>query len=175
MKYDFYADAGHGWLKVPISKLKELGIENKISLYSYIKNNNAYLEEDCDVSVFCDAIRESDPLWILNQHITEHQSQYSSIRGYDKYDYPKYEMLQKFIAKFDSDHTFREQVWHVVIEQSHSGYNVAKWDHSTYATISKRGRDWIMYLLENIDEKISQYEEKIHLVKEAIILSQSNA
>jgi hypothetical protein len=44
---------------------------------------------------------------------------------------------------------------------------------STYATISKRGRDWIMYLLENIDEKISQYEEKMCLVKEAIILSQS--
>jgi len=43
--YDFYADPGHGWLRVPIKRLKELGIENEISHCSHRKGRYAYLEE----------------------------------------------------------------------------------------------------------------------------------
>lgn len=52
-KFDFISDAGHGWLKVPQPMLSELGIADKISLYSYVDGKgNAYLEEDCDATVF---------------------------------------------------------------------------------------------------------------------------
>lgn len=50
-------DPGHGWLKVEKSFLKQLGIENKISSYSYQKGFFAYLEEDCDMEIFLVAAR----------------------------------------------------------------------------------------------------------------------
>lgn len=52
MKYRFIEDPGHGWLEVNISEIKRLGIEPKISRYSYVKGAMAYLEEDCDLGVF---------------------------------------------------------------------------------------------------------------------------
>jgi hypothetical protein len=53
-KYVFTSDPGHGWLRVPMAELVEMGIADKISQYSYISANRrfAYLEEDCDLSVF---------------------------------------------------------------------------------------------------------------------------
>ena len=52
--YTFFEDSGHGWLKVPVSELIELGIENDISHYSYMFGDWAYLEEDCDMARFID-------------------------------------------------------------------------------------------------------------------------
>lgn len=57
--YTFYSDPGHGWLQVPLSKLFELGIEKKISSYSYLDSGQAYLEEDCDYAVFHDAFKRA--------------------------------------------------------------------------------------------------------------------
>lgn len=50
----FHEDPGHGWLEVPIKKLRELGIVNCISKYSYyhMEGCKAYLEEDCDAPIF---------------------------------------------------------------------------------------------------------------------------
>lgn len=56
--YVFHTDPGHGWLAVPFKDLVELGIENKISDYSYSKGSTAYLEEDCDAAVFINAYKE---------------------------------------------------------------------------------------------------------------------
>ena len=58
MKYDFISDASHGWLKAPVSLVKELGIADKITLYSYISEDGktAYLEEDSDGCKFAKAI-----------------------------------------------------------------------------------------------------------------------
>ena len=50
--YTFYSDPGHSWLKVKISELVELNIQDKISIYSYINGEYAYLEEDCDAGIF---------------------------------------------------------------------------------------------------------------------------
>jgi len=55
--YRFIVDPGHGWLEVPLVKLNKLGIMHEISGYSYRHKNMAYLEEDCDASVFIDAIQ----------------------------------------------------------------------------------------------------------------------
>jgi hypothetical protein len=52
----FYSDPGHGWLAVKMKRLNDLGIGHKISPYSYRKGQTAYLEEDCDLSVFLDAL-----------------------------------------------------------------------------------------------------------------------
>ena len=37
MKYIMESDPGHGWLGVPRAELAELGIESKISGYSYVE------------------------------------------------------------------------------------------------------------------------------------------
>lgn len=55
--YTFYSDPGHGWLAVPISDLKEFGVEKQITQFSYRSGNTAYLEEDVDAGRFIDALK----------------------------------------------------------------------------------------------------------------------
>lgn len=57
-KFHFFSDPAHGWIKVSKTLLKELGIADKITKYSYQKNNYAYLEEDCDATTFCEAMKK---------------------------------------------------------------------------------------------------------------------
>lgn len=52
MKYKYFTDPGHGWLKVSIDELESFGIADKISFCSYMKGAYAYLEEDCDMPIF---------------------------------------------------------------------------------------------------------------------------
>ncbi len=52
IKFTYYSDDGHGWLKVPIKVIAKLGIANKISSYSYYNNGCVYLEEDNDMIIF---------------------------------------------------------------------------------------------------------------------------
>ena len=56
--YRFFSDPAHGWLEVPLSEIEELEISDKISTYSYQSTLRgfAYLEEDCDLSVYLDAL-----------------------------------------------------------------------------------------------------------------------
>lgn len=82
--YDFYTDGGHGWLKVSLDEIKKLGIADKISGYSYIRGGFAYLEEDCDLSVFAQAKGVSGSIDSLG--IKEHYSNdESEIRNYARY------------------------------------------------------------------------------------------
>jgi len=52
-----YTDPGHGWLRVPLKMLAKLGIADKISPFSYVRTEYAYLEEDLDASLFLEALR----------------------------------------------------------------------------------------------------------------------
>ena len=46
---------GHGWLVVPVAKVRASGAE--ISPFSWVtRGGNAYLEEDCDADAYLDAI-----------------------------------------------------------------------------------------------------------------------
>ena len=54
----YYQDPGHGWIQVDTQVLQDLGIESKISRYSYISGTTAYLEEDCDAGTFMQAFEE---------------------------------------------------------------------------------------------------------------------
>ena len=77
--YDVYADPGHCWLKVKIAELEKLGIEGKITSYSYVRGYNAYLEEDCDAGVLIDALKSRGVEPKFKFHHTDNSSK---IRGY---------------------------------------------------------------------------------------------
>ena len=77
-----FADPGHAWARVAKSKLVTLGIADKISAYSYQKGENAFLEEDCDLSVLISALRERGYEIKFNESHTNRQSK---IRSYSIY------------------------------------------------------------------------------------------
>ncbi len=82
MAYKFHSDAGHGWLAVKVAELYRLGIEYKISQFSYIKGKTAYLEEDCDLSLFLRTKKERGE----TVEIVEGKPQkYSPVRSYNCY------------------------------------------------------------------------------------------
>jgi hypothetical protein len=58
-QFIFYSDPGHGWLQVPRALLHDLGIEGKVSAYSYQRIDDVFLEEDCDYSLFAKAMKEA--------------------------------------------------------------------------------------------------------------------
>lgn len=55
MKYILHSDPGHAWLEVSKAEIRELKIGRLISSFSYANRFNAFLEEDCDMSVFIEA------------------------------------------------------------------------------------------------------------------------
>jgi hypothetical protein len=83
LTYKFYSDPGHGWLQVKLDELVELGIQDKISHYSYIKGDTVYLEEDCDMSTFMNAM-EAQGITVKLAFINERE-QDSFIRKLRKY------------------------------------------------------------------------------------------
>ena len=82
-KYMFYQDPGHGWVKVFVRELKQLGIDDKISMYSYRRKDIAYLEEDCDLSTLISALRAKGYTDIKFNE--SHTNKQSKIRGYDTF------------------------------------------------------------------------------------------
>lgn len=84
--YQSYSDPGHGWLKVSIADLYMLGIESKISHYSYINNYNVFLEEDCDLTIFINAMESKNIDFKINEHSCNNSSK---IRNYAGYVYSK--------------------------------------------------------------------------------------
>ena len=56
--YIWAHDAGHEWLAVKQNELNNLGIQNTISSFSYMKGGTVYLEGDCDAARFIDAYTE---------------------------------------------------------------------------------------------------------------------
>ena len=85
--FNFYQDASHGWVKVPFSLIKELGIEKNISCHSYWRKGQVYLEEDCDFGKFCKALKEKKQFTITEQNINPfHTDRTSKIRSYEMYN-----------------------------------------------------------------------------------------
>lgn len=79
--YTFYSDAGHGWLKVTLKELVNLGIAESISGYSYMSLTHAYLEEDCDAPKFVNALKAKG----IEVSFKEQYSSKSAIRNYASY------------------------------------------------------------------------------------------
>ena len=83
LEYNYYTDPGHGWLEVSIEELELLGILDQISCYSYSKAGKAYLEEDCDMALFMNAI-EARGLTVKLVHHNEPRND-SIIRSYRRF------------------------------------------------------------------------------------------
>lgn len=82
----FMHDPAHGWLRVPLSDLDELGIRNQITAYSYLDDRFAYLEEDCDYETYINAMTEAGISVIVKQ--AAGSSGPSSIRRKRSFDAP---------------------------------------------------------------------------------------
>lgn len=83
LDYYFYSDPGHGWLAVNYDELVELGIQDKISSYSYVKGNTVYLEEDCDMSHFMNAMEAKGVH--IRIHTVNEPNKDSLIRSFARY------------------------------------------------------------------------------------------
>ena len=77
-----FGDPGHAWARFPKAKLVSLGIADKISTYSYQNGTNAFLEEDCDLSVLVVALRDRGYEIKFNE---SHANKQSKIRNYATY------------------------------------------------------------------------------------------
>lgn len=81
--FNFYSDAGHGWIAVKHSDLKELKIADKISSYSYQRGLSVYLEEDCDMQVFFEAFMKK--FRTRPKLVVKSTDGRSPIRSYERY------------------------------------------------------------------------------------------
>jgi hypothetical protein len=81
-EYDFFEDPAHGWLKVPKAELERLGIAGKISGFSYMSKDNAYLEEDSDATMFINAKKSIGEEVKIKEHITDNDSPVRRKQGY---------------------------------------------------------------------------------------------
>lgn len=56
LSFEYMQDSGHGWLKVPKAMVEAFGVSGRVSNYSYMDREYAYLEEDCDMPLFLQAV-----------------------------------------------------------------------------------------------------------------------
>ena len=82
MKVTYYTDPGHGWLRVPYSKLEAVGVQDRISIYSYRRGDYVYLEEDLDAGNFLEAWKNNGG---QGEVVTSHTDRSSRIRTYQAY------------------------------------------------------------------------------------------
>lgn len=81
--FDFISDPGHGWIKCKKDLLNTLGIADKISGYSYMLGDYAYLEEDCDASILCQALSDTGIAFKFRERNCQHKR--SRVRNYQTY------------------------------------------------------------------------------------------
>ena len=66
-------------------------IAESISGYSYMRNNHAYLEEDCDADLFFRKLKDNGEDYAnIFDHLVNHYSENSRIRFYQHYNYDLY-------------------------------------------------------------------------------------
>lgn len=82
IKIKVFGDSGHAWARFPKARLVKLGIADKITHYSYQNGENAFLEEDCDLSTLMSALKERGYTVKFDE---SHSNRQSKIRGYDSY------------------------------------------------------------------------------------------
>lgn len=81
----FFHDPGHGWLEVDMLHIIGLELTEKISRFSYIRAGYAYLEEDCDATLFIEVAKEAG---IKVNYISHFSNADSEIRSYARYSSP---------------------------------------------------------------------------------------
>lgn len=81
-RFPYYQDPGHGWMAVKRTLLQQLGIEDRITPYSYQRGGTVYLEEDCDMMTFHDAAKAAGFRYFLMHKYTDKSS---PIRSYERF------------------------------------------------------------------------------------------
>lgn len=82
----FHNDPAHGWYKVGMNIIEGLKIRNKISPYSYMRYDTAYLEEDCDMQVLIDALDNIGIAWeVADKDVYYHEVESNPIRSMDSF------------------------------------------------------------------------------------------
>lgn len=81
--YIYHTDPGHGWLEVSRSELEKLNLSDEITSFSYAKGLKVFLEEDCDMGLFLEALQKAG----IEAQLTEIHLDDTPIRGYEPY-YP---------------------------------------------------------------------------------------
>ena len=81
IKFRFISDPGHGWLEVPISFVRAMGIASKVSAYRYRKGDMAYLEEDCDAYLLLQELKRQN----INYELDEVYQDPTPIRRYARF------------------------------------------------------------------------------------------
>jgi hypothetical protein len=84
-KFRMYCDPGHSWLGVSFRYLRELGLIEQISNFSYYKGGTAYLEEDCDAPKFLKAFEQKYGYKPVIREFTRNSD--SPIRRYNPYTF----------------------------------------------------------------------------------------
>ena len=79
-----FADPGHAWARFPKARLIKLGIADKITSFSYERNGQAFLEEDCDLNILVGALKARGYEVKFRE---SHTNRSSKIRGYSSYSY----------------------------------------------------------------------------------------
>lgn len=82
IKIRVFADPGHAWARFPKARLVKLGIADKITHYSYQRGSNAFLEEDCDLSLLLSALKAQGYEIKFDE---SHTNKQSKIRSYQSY------------------------------------------------------------------------------------------
>jgi|JFJP01.1.fsa_nt_gi hypothetical protein len=84
-EFKYYTDPGHGWMMTPVKLLEKYKVQDKISKYSYIDGDTAFLEEDCDATVLLNAIEAAGDTaaFLVDMHTDED----SFIRELQSYNY----------------------------------------------------------------------------------------
>lgn len=134
--YSFYEDPGHGWLKVPIKELIKLNIADKITGYSYMQNEHAYLEEDCDLATFVNAKypnKEDQSTFFKTKVKTFISNKNSKIRNYNPFKiYSKNELQfinevkNKMLLLFTAKHNQNTIKNHANLESCEYWNNIYK-------------------------------------------------
>jgi hypothetical protein len=78
---NFHNDGGHGWLECNREMISSTGIAECISKYSYQRGNDVYLEEDCDMPLLLNALRERSIGVVVNDMYQDE----SPVREYERY------------------------------------------------------------------------------------------
>lgn len=94
LKLDFYHDASHGWLKVPLNLLNALDF--KPTQFSFHDDKDAYLEEDCDASAFSMLIHRMG--WTEERGGTFYHERWASIRAMRRFEGTSPSYVQVFEA-----------------------------------------------------------------------------
>lgn len=85
-KFKICSDPGHAWVKIKKKLLEKLGIADKISSYSYMRGDWAYLEEDSDAGIFVTEYRRQIGELELDE-TSGNGNRSSRIRNYESYRY----------------------------------------------------------------------------------------